>query len=79
MVLLCGGDKSTQARDILTAQKYWRDYLDAEPAKPEKEKNKTVPYREDLLKSLERPEDAAHYLNACLGGRRCPRISAGSS
>jgi probable addiction module antidote protein len=31
-----------------------------------KPKSKTVPYRDDLLKSLERPEDAAHYLNACL-------------
>ena len=29
VVLLCGGDKSTQARDILTAQKYWKEYLDA--------------------------------------------------
>jgi putative addiction module killer protein len=36
VVLLCGGDKSTQARDILTAQKYWKDYLDAKPAKAEK-------------------------------------------
>jgi probable addiction module antidote protein len=34
--------------------------------KPTKLKTKTVPYREDLLKSLTRPEDAAHYLNACL-------------
>jgi putative addiction module killer protein len=28
-VLLCGGDKKTQDRDILTAQKYWKEYLDA--------------------------------------------------
>ncbi len=27
VVLLCGGDKRTQARDILTAQKYWKEYL----------------------------------------------------
>src|ERR1700690_1599213 len=27
-VLLGGGDKRTQTRDILTAQKYWREYLD---------------------------------------------------
>ncbi len=26
ILLLCGGDKSTQAQDILTAKKYWRDY-----------------------------------------------------
>ena len=29
VVLLCGGDKRTQARDILAAQKRWREYLDA--------------------------------------------------
>ncbi len=29
VVLLCGGDKRTQAKDILTAQKYWKEYLDA--------------------------------------------------
>ena len=27
---------------------------------------RTEPYRTSLLKSLTRPEDAAHYLNACL-------------
>ena len=29
VVLLCGGDKRTQARDIPTAKKYWKEYLDA--------------------------------------------------
>jgi putative addiction module killer protein len=29
VVLLCGGDKRTQARDILTAQRCWKEYLDA--------------------------------------------------
>jgi putative addiction module killer protein len=28
-VLLCTGDKRTQARDIVTAQKRWKEYLDA--------------------------------------------------
>ena len=27
VVLLCGGDKRTQARDIPRAQKYWKEYL----------------------------------------------------
>lgn len=26
VLLLCGGDKSTQARDIQTAQRYWSEY-----------------------------------------------------
>ena len=26
VVLLCGGDKSTQARDVERAQQYWNDY-----------------------------------------------------
>lgn len=26
VILLCGGDKSTQARDIERAQDYWCDY-----------------------------------------------------
>jgi putative addiction module killer protein len=26
IVLLCGGDKSTQAKDIRTAREYWEDY-----------------------------------------------------
>lgn len=27
VVLLCGGDKGSQNRDITQAQEYWRDYL----------------------------------------------------
>lgn len=29
VVLLCGGSKRAQAKDIARAQKYWRSYLDA--------------------------------------------------
>ena len=29
VILLCGGDKRSQARDILTAQNHWKEYLDA--------------------------------------------------
>ena len=26
VVLLCGGDKSTQKKDLVVAKKYWQDY-----------------------------------------------------
>jgi putative addiction module killer protein len=29
VILLCGGSKGTQRRDILRAQKYWKEYGDA--------------------------------------------------
>ena len=32
VLLLCGGDKSTQEQDILTAQAYWKDYRRRENA-----------------------------------------------
>lgn len=32
VVLLCGGDKATQQRDIETAKSYWRDYHDRRSA-----------------------------------------------
>lgn len=30
VVLLCGGDKSSQSRDIEQAKAYWKEYLDHE-------------------------------------------------
>lgn len=30
ILLLCGGDKSTQKKDILKAQEYWQDYANRE-------------------------------------------------
>jgi putative addiction module killer protein len=29
VVVLCGGSKKSQARDIVTAQRQWKEYLDA--------------------------------------------------
>jgi putative addiction module killer protein len=31
VLLLCGGDKRTQARDILTARNYWNDWQNRNP------------------------------------------------
>jgi putative addiction module killer protein len=33
VLLLCGGDKSTQRKDIARAQQYWKDYLAEKPKK----------------------------------------------
>jgi putative addiction module killer protein len=30
VILLCGGSKKTQAKDIANAKKYWKEYLDAQ-------------------------------------------------
>ncbi len=30
VILLCGGIERIQARDIVTAQAYWKEYLDAQ-------------------------------------------------
>ena len=32
IILLCGGDKSTQAQDIRKAQEYWEDYRSRDDA-----------------------------------------------
>ena len=29
VILLCGGNKGTQGRDLARARKYWKEYLDA--------------------------------------------------
>jgi len=30
VILLCGGSKKTQAKDIANAKKYWKEYVDAQ-------------------------------------------------
>jgi putative addiction module killer protein len=34
ILLLCGGDKSTQAKDIEIAHAYWKDYKERLPRPP---------------------------------------------
>ena len=31
VLLLCGGDKATQRRDVRRARQYWDDYLEGQP------------------------------------------------
>jgi hypothetical protein len=38
----------------------WKEYLDA------KSLRRARPHRESLLESLKNPDEAAHYLSACL-------------
>jgi len=40
VLLLCGGDKTTQAADIRTAKEYWQDYKDRQSYADEKSDEK---------------------------------------
>jgi probable addiction module antidote protein len=59
VILLCGGDKSTQAADIRTARGYWSRYK-------QERKVPTVDYKRRLFKDLKDIEYASGYLTACL-------------
>jgi len=58
VVLLCGGDKRTQDRDIRLAKQYWREFKTNQFMKP-------VSYKNILREKLDDPEQAAEYLTAC--------------
>ncbi len=59
VILLAGGDKSTQATDIKTARSLARNLLE-----PMMRKTKTTRY--DVAEHLRTPEEMAAYLEACL-------------
>src|SRR5436309_9671675 len=52
VLLLCGGDKSTQTQDILQAKSYWKDYQKRSGHAPGK------PYHPELIKALRDPREA---------------------
>lgn len=60
VILLCGGSKKSQRKDIDQATTFWADYL------RKKMDKLTRKYKDDLLKDLENPKEAAEYLNAAL-------------
>ncbi len=59
VLLLCGGDKSKQAKDIEVAIRYWSEYRKADM------KN-TKAYQSTLIESLRDAGEAEEYLNAVL-------------
>ena len=74
VILLSGGDKSTQPKDIATAKDYWADYKSREEDTP---MALTSDYHEELLERLSDPDYAAGYLSACAaeGQEVSPRTS----
>jgi putative addiction module killer protein/probable addiction module antidote protein len=62
VILLCGGDKRTQDRDIRQAQQYWDDYRQRESKRTMKA---AVRFETVLKDHLSDPEQAAKYLTAC--------------
>jgi putative addiction module killer protein/probable addiction module antidote protein len=60
VILICGGDKGLKPEISSKRRNIGRSIWMAKPAA------KTESYRENLLKSLKDPDEAAYYLNACL-------------
>ena len=60
VVLLAGGDKRTQAKDVRTALRLARNLLKVIAMK------KTITTRYDVAEHLRTPEEMAAYLEACL-------------
>ena len=63
MILLAGGDKSTQEKDIKIALRLARNLYEIKMAK-------TITTRYDVAEHLRTPEDMAAYLEACLEDAR---------
>ena len=62
LLLLCGGDKTTQQKDIEHAKAYFQDYKN----RAEKSRPPSVPYEPWLIERLKNPEAAASYLEAAI-------------
>jgi hypothetical protein len=64
VILLAGGDKSTQAKDIRSAQDLARNDKEDVGLPQCMMETKTAPY--DVAEFLETPEEMAAYLGACI-------------
>jgi putative addiction module killer protein/probable addiction module antidote protein len=59
VVILCGGNKATQRKDIADAKRYWSDYRS-------RDMPRSVPFDDYLIESLKDRRLAEAYLNAAL-------------
>ena len=64
LVLLCGGDKSTQTKDILKAKSYWADFKDRyqKNKMPGEALTITQTVRAPLITSFPSPQSSERYL-----------------
>ena len=62
LLLLLGGNKSSQQKDIATAREYWQDYK-------ERINMAESSYQKDLIEALKDHNEAAAYLSAAIAER----------
>jgi len=68
VILLCGGEKSVQKRDIAKAEKYYQDLLVRNIMEVDIQKilKTTASFHDDLVEDLKNPKEAQAFLEAIL-------------